>query len=119
MIRRPPRPTRTDTLFPYTALFRSLGDEDRERYRDQQEEDADLERREQFGRDHRARPAGPLGERCRPWRRCAAATGIAQDLRGLPPMPKCWLSLLPSRGSPRRPWVATLHENAQIGRAHV
>src|SRR3546814_9201843 len=25
MIRRPPRSTRTDTLFPYTALFRSLG----------------------------------------------------------------------------------------------
>src|SRR3546814_14221811 len=25
MIRRPPRTTRTDTLFPYTALFRSLG----------------------------------------------------------------------------------------------
>src|SRR3546814_7096022 len=24
-IRRPPRSTRTDTLFPYTALFRSLG----------------------------------------------------------------------------------------------
>src|SRR3546814_11918530 len=24
MIRRPPRSTRTDTLFPYTALFRSL-----------------------------------------------------------------------------------------------
>src|SRR3546814_19603601 len=23
MIRRPPRPTRTDTLFPYTTLFRS------------------------------------------------------------------------------------------------
>src|SRR3546814_2002217 len=23
MIRRPPRPTRTDTLFPYTSLFRS------------------------------------------------------------------------------------------------
>src|SRR3546814_16851697 len=23
-IRRPPRPTRTDTLFPYTTLFRSL-----------------------------------------------------------------------------------------------
>src|SRR3546814_5045470 len=27
MIRRPPRSTRTDTLFPYTTLFRSLGDE--------------------------------------------------------------------------------------------
>src|SRR3546814_20285781 len=26
MIRRPPRYTRTDTLFPYTTLFRSLGD---------------------------------------------------------------------------------------------
>src|SRR3546814_19515279 len=29
MIRRPPRSTRTDTLFPYTTLFRSLS---RERY---------------------------------------------------------------------------------------
>src|SRR3546814_18004201 len=27
MIRRPPRPTRTDTLFPSTALFRSVGPE--------------------------------------------------------------------------------------------
>src|SRR3546814_7306653 len=27
MIRRPPRSTRTDTLFPYTTLFRSLKDE--------------------------------------------------------------------------------------------
>src|SRR3546814_6590611 len=27
MIRRPPRSTRTDTLFPYTTLFRSLGGE--------------------------------------------------------------------------------------------
>src|SRR3546814_15850683 len=29
MIRRPPRSTRTDTLFPYTTLFRSLGVEPR------------------------------------------------------------------------------------------
>src|SRR3546814_18341436 len=27
MIRRPPRSTRTDTLFPYTTLFRSLSDD--------------------------------------------------------------------------------------------
>src|SRR3546814_9543609 len=27
MIRRPPRSTRTDTLFPYTTLFRSIGEE--------------------------------------------------------------------------------------------
>src|SRR3546814_682498 len=26
MIRRPPRSTRTDTLFPYTTLFRSIAD---------------------------------------------------------------------------------------------
>src|SRR3546814_10623752 len=29
MIRRPPRSTRTDTLFPYTTLFRSVDDRDR------------------------------------------------------------------------------------------
>src|SRR3546814_3157382 len=29
MLRRPPRSTRTDTLFPYTTLFRSRGDPDR------------------------------------------------------------------------------------------
>src|SRR3546814_6201676 len=27
MIRRPPRPTRTDTLLPYTTLFRSLAEQ--------------------------------------------------------------------------------------------
>src|SRR3546814_13164394 len=33
MIRRPPRSTRTDTLFPYTALFRSIvGDVDAESF---------------------------------------------------------------------------------------
>src|SRR3546814_2178934 len=30
MIRRPPRSTRTDTLFPYTPLFRSIGQAGRE-----------------------------------------------------------------------------------------
>src|SRR3546814_7749184 len=29
MLRRPPRSTRTDTLFPYTTLFRSRGGADR------------------------------------------------------------------------------------------
>src|SRR3546814_17996352 len=28
MIRRPPRSTRTDTLFPYTTLFRSIGEQE-------------------------------------------------------------------------------------------
>src|SRR3546814_945345 len=35
MIRRPPRSTRTDTLFPYTTLFRSLHDADLDAIRDQ------------------------------------------------------------------------------------
>src|SRR3546814_4934904 len=33
MIRRPPRSTRTDTLFPYTTLFRSRTDHRRVRHR--------------------------------------------------------------------------------------
>src|SRR3546814_7371121 len=46
MIRRPPRSTRTDTLFPYTTLFRSrlvVGGDDRRRLR---------------GRRRRGQPAG-------------------------------------------------------------
>src|SRR3546814_13935023 len=35
MIRRPPRSTRTDTLFPYTTLFRSLGIHEHELERSQ------------------------------------------------------------------------------------
>src|SRR3546814_3877813 len=34
MIRRPPRSTRTDTLFPYTTLFRSPSDQEGNRRRD-------------------------------------------------------------------------------------
>src|SRR3546814_5412960 len=34
MIRRPPRSTRTDTLFPYTTLFRSQDESDRRRLQD-------------------------------------------------------------------------------------
>src|SRR3546814_14268122 len=35
LIRRPPRSTRTDTLFPYTTLFRSDGQHARHRHRRQ------------------------------------------------------------------------------------
>src|SRR3546814_6218119 len=34
MIRLPPRSTRTDTLFPYTTLFRSLRQAQQQRHRD-------------------------------------------------------------------------------------
>src|SRR3546814_1135104 len=48
MIRRPPRSTRTDTLFPYTTLFRSRGEGGRRRAAN----DHHLERA--IGRDFRA-----------------------------------------------------------------
>src|SRR3546814_13211348 len=44
MIRRPPRSTRTDTLFPYTTLFRSIEPDQPEGH---------------FGRDLRRRDADP------------------------------------------------------------
>src|SRR3546814_19141589 len=62
MIRRPPRSTRTDTLFPYTTLFRSraaLDDADAERVHQ------DVPRR-QFLRHHLGeREAGGAAERRR------------------------------------------------------
>src|SRR3546814_16778899 len=39
MIRRPPRSTRTDTLFPYTTLFRSVEHADRRGVGEEQPED--------------------------------------------------------------------------------
>src|SRR3546814_13875361 len=45
MIRRPPRSTRTDTLFPYTPLFRSIGAQggvQRQNYLAPDESDRDL-----------------------------------------------------------------------------
>src|SRR3546814_9301342 len=42
MIRRPPRSTRTDTLFPYTTLFRSHGSLTIRTLRDEEEEAAAL-----------------------------------------------------------------------------
>src|SRR3546814_11308077 len=63
MIRRPPRSTRTDTLFPYTTLFRSEGQVGVARGVGRPELDAgrvglaELDRRHVH--DHRAVVAGP------------------------------------------------------------
>src|SRR3546814_3509524 len=53
MIRRPPRSTRTDTLFPYTTLFRSL----RRR--------PDRQRDDRLSRRRRMPDAGGLSDHCR------------------------------------------------------
>src|SRR3546814_4970304 len=46
MIRRPPRSTRTDTLFPYTTLFRSHPLPLRDRHRRQADDDMGVDQRE-------------------------------------------------------------------------
>src|SRR3546814_8703101 len=51
MIRRPPRPTRTDTLFPYTTLFRSIFLQERLPHSRPGSEDA-----------HRGRADNPVGQ---------------------------------------------------------
>src|SRR3546814_3351193 len=62
MIRRPPRSTRTDTLFPYTTLFRSLVEDiDHQDVRPQRH---DLFRHQGVASRHRGRAADlvPVGE---------------------------------------------------------
>src|SRR3546814_3273886 len=56
MIRRPPRPTLTDTLFPYTTLFRSP------RYRGSDDEPQHSGRRQTLWR-RQAERLSPLGDR--------------------------------------------------------
>src|SRR3546814_17693018 len=73
MIRRPPRSTRTDTLFPYTTLFRSIPVVEL-RHRNRNEPDADglLP-----GPDGDAAATGPIrGDR----QRCAADAVVVVDL---------------------------------------
>src|SRR3546814_1415344 len=55
MIRRPPRSTRTDTLFPYTTLFRSRGpgEADADHRKQQPVRVADEQEREQAGSTER------------------------------------------------------------------
>src|SRR3546814_2950855 len=69
MLRRPPRSTRTDTLFPYTTLFRSA-DEDRARHQ------------LRTGRAAAARRGAGLGFRSRPRRRARRMGQFAQPRPG-------------------------------------
>src|SRR3546814_16220180 len=57
MIRRPPRSTRTDTLFPYTTLFRSL-----RRRRQHHRRDTRLDLIEPLGEERVIFPLLPAGE---------------------------------------------------------
>src|SRR3546814_15810300 len=81
MIRRPPRSTRTDTLFPYTTLFRSVGQGPHLRRRlgegegDEGSDGGDLQ-----GWRAEARPPG--GEGCQPiMQRAGGNSGRKAELR--------------------------------------
>src|SRR3546814_20546167 len=77
MIRRPPRSTRTDTLFPYTTLFRSA---ERDHRRDRPRPADRLE----GALDRAAQAARPIAGRCRSSpRRAAPASGAWRLLRSV------------------------------------
>src|SRR3546814_8435209 len=67
MIRRPPRSTRTDTLFPYTTLFRSSATHSRQRA---------------VRLTHRAKRTAARSDPITEQRRRSAVSRIGQDLEG-------------------------------------
>src|SRR3546814_2853665 len=106
MIRRPPRSTRTDTLFPYTTLFRSTA-----------VAESDLRRRSTF---RGQTPAGRLSEFPDPQRRGAGADLWRRDQRS--DRARSPASVLPRPRSDRHRLPCTdraIWQPAQIGRAHV
>src|SRR3546814_18204578 len=120
MIRRPPRSTRTDTLFPYTTLFRSR--QARSRARHPPARGCSGERRGDRGRRRRRRPR-PLSRSRRRARearrhvgpRSRAVRGRSWPHHGLRPQdrlgglrdplgpPRCGPAAHPRGGPPRRP----------------
>src|SRR3546814_6390130 len=91
MIRRPPRSTRTDTLFPYTTLFRSAGQYLRLRGAPHGGDRAVARGRADFGGaaraagrgDSRGADGGDRGGRIEPARLCAARWRTRLFLQGV------------------------------------
>src|SRR3546814_4070992 len=115
MIRRPPRSTRTDTLFPYTTLFRSAGAAAGCRHpRSHRHPGADpaLAGLQRLGLAAGLRAAAPvwrLGDRAarrRLWRRRGRGGQCPHRLHGLPagrPRPSARRGPPPARLAPPRP----------------
>src|SRR3546814_7647147 len=107
MLRRPPRSTRTDTLFPYTTLFRSLHPEAGRRGEAEARPHPGLPPRLGNGAgagEGRAADAGRAGEDCRVRRHFPLIQLRLSSLRSLrlrnllPPGEKVFLFPLPSVG---------------------
>src|SRR3546814_15042793 len=75
MIRRPPRSTRTDTLFPYTTLFRSPAARRRHRRHRRRRADAEVFHGQGAGRREPLRPAQP----CRDLRAVGIDDGRSEE----------------------------------------
>src|SRR3546814_8641262 len=88
MIRRPPRSTRTDTLFPYTTLFRSEESNDERAYPDWADQPATpaADRRHGLSPVY-ARDAAWLFTRRRAVRDLAGALAAHRERRRYPPLP--------------------------------
>src|SRR3546814_3207646 len=119
MIRRPPRSTRTDTLFPYTTLFRSIEGSSAQRGHHRLQlpyilPPPELRRSAYVRSPRRLSPTlshpHPLRQCCHPWNRARASNlrRTGED-RGTWWCPR----LLPNRRVPATP------TDAQIGRANV
>src|SRR3546814_4228525 len=103
MIRRPPRSTRTDTLFPYTTLFRSLIGEEQSVIGMRNKERSSMEGM------HNATPE-------------ARRRGVVADLG--PGAHQCWYPIALSRDLPKGKVIGSDLADGrvvifQIGRAHV
>src|SRR3546814_9311430 len=124
MIRRPPRSTRTDTLCPYTALFRSSNRINNKKghthARTEVTHDDPVERRlaraarhrRALDREHRAEPdLGMAAARRRPRRRdrtaarlaAVAARSLVDDLSAVPLMLDRTDEMAHNKGTTRRP----------------
>src|SRR3546814_14471718 len=111
MIRRPPRSTRTDTLVPYTTLFRSLDDST------QLLSDCDRRPVRGAGPFHGHRPDAappvpggtPLGRQGRPGLACPYSESCIPSTAGCPSLPPSTLLPRTSAALPRQsPAAATL-----------
>src|SRR3546814_5388788 len=108
MIRRPPRSTRTDTLFPYTTLFRSVARHVRDHPAGEGEEDArGLDQKEGLKRlfRHVAKPEQAVVEQLH------RKAGRALDLGGDVDLERHLIDIL------ARPGHAHIHIDAELGLA--
>src|SRR3546814_13406852 len=97
MIRRPPRSTRTDTLFPYTTLFRSTG--------------------ARGASEKTAQALEWVGEYPLEWRACSSQSSLEVCHEG-PVLPEIGEGPSPRLQGRASPWQG-LRDLQEIGRAHV